>query len=90
VTACSCARTEDARILLASAGSGVSAGHLCLDCNNNTLKNSSDANNPSAEFNLVHNSTGTFTRRNGGGNVGTETTSGTIGSNTGCTLPSFQ
>jgi hypothetical protein len=38
----------------------------------------------------MHNSSGTFTRRNGGGNVGTETASGAIGSNTGCTLPSFQ
>jgi hypothetical protein len=70
-------------------GGGVSAGSMCLDYANNILKNSSDVNNPSAEFNLVHASTGTFTRRNGGGNVGTETTSGTIGSNTGCTAPSL-
>jgi hypothetical protein len=71
-------------------GSGVSAGNMCLDYNNNTLRNSSDVNNPAAEFNLVHNSSGTFTRRNGGGNVGTETTAGTIGRNTGCTAPAFQ
>ena len=71
-------------------GSGVSAGNICLDYSNNTLKNSADVADASKEFNLVHNSTGTFNRHNGGGNVGTETIgAGSIGSVASCTLPSF-
>ena len=53
-------------------GSGVSVGNICLDYNNNTLKNRR-RNDPAAEFNLVHASTGdVHARRNGGGNVGVE------------------
>ena len=65
-------------------GSGVSAGNICLDLTSNTL----DAANK--EFNLVHASTGTFQFDNGGGNVGTVTTSGTITNvTTGCTGPTL-
>jgi hypothetical protein len=57
-------------------------GNICLDLANNTL----DA--ATKEFNLVHASGGVFNFRNGGGNVGTVTTSGTITNIvTGCTTP---
>ena len=62
----------------------VGSGSICLDLANNTL----DA--ATKEFNLVHASTvpGVFNFRNGGGNVGTVTTSGTITNIvTGCTTP---
>jgi uncharacterized repeat protein (TIGR01451 family) len=63
-------------------GSGISAGNICLDLTNNTLDSAAK------EFNLVHNSTGTFQFDNGGGNTGTVTTSGTITNvTTGCTGP---
>jgi hypothetical protein len=71
-------------------GSGVAAGNMCLDYNSNTLKDNAGVNAPSKEFNLLHNSTGTFQRRNGGSNVGTETSTGTITTIAGgCTQPSF-
>lgn len=71
-------------------GSGVAAGNMCLDYSSNTLKNSGDVNDASKEFNLLHNSTGTFSRHNGGSNVGTETSTGTITTIAGgCTQPNF-
>jgi hypothetical protein len=61
---------------------------VCLDYQSNTLRNSADTNSPGSLFTLAHQSGGTFTRRSVS-NIGTESASGTIGSNSGCTLPTM-
>jgi VCBS repeat-containing protein len=61
---------------------------VCLDYQSNALRNNADVPDATKEFNLLHSSAGTFTRRSVG-NIGTETTVGTIGSNSGCTQPTF-